>query len=195
MPFNVEGISERNIQEAIDDGLFDNLPGKGKPLDLSDTMPIHLRILKNAEALPDWIQTHKDQEAAQAEMNRIWQRLERDYPRRLAWAQSRVKAKSKADEARREFDRWLKEARDAFIRTMRQANDEILMLNMKAPSCYRSPLPIRMREETARFDAAFPGIELYSESSDSLGPEESALRNSARKLYGSIAPRRKSEQS
>ena len=29
------GIAERKIQDAIEDGLFDNLPGRGQPLDLS----------------------------------------------------------------------------------------------------------------------------------------------------------------
>ena len=31
----IAGIAERKIQDAIDDGLFDHLPGRGQPLDLS----------------------------------------------------------------------------------------------------------------------------------------------------------------
>src|SRR5690242_6222653 len=65
-PEAIAKIAERKIQEAIDEGKFDNLPGKGKPLNLDDDLvtPPHLRlvnkILKNAGVLPDWIQTQKD---------------------------------------------------------------------------------------------------------------------------------------
>jgi hypothetical protein len=35
----VESVSERKIREAMERGEFDNLPGQGKPLDLSDRDP------------------------------------------------------------------------------------------------------------------------------------------------------------
>lgn len=59
-------VAERKIQEAMDAGEFDNLPGKGQPLDLevNPFEPAHLRavnrILKNARALPEWLQLEKD---------------------------------------------------------------------------------------------------------------------------------------
>ena len=51
-------IAEQRILEAQRDGAFDNLPGKGKPLELEDLswVPEDLRIgyhvLKNAHVLP-----------------------------------------------------------------------------------------------------------------------------------------------
>jgi len=51
-------IAEKRIQEAIERGEFENLPGKGKPLPLEDDshIPQELRmaykILKNAGCLP-----------------------------------------------------------------------------------------------------------------------------------------------
>jgi len=51
-------VAERKILEAIERGEFDDLPGKGKPLDLSDEpmVPPELRVaykvLKNAGYLP-----------------------------------------------------------------------------------------------------------------------------------------------
>ncbi len=51
-------IAEQRIQEAINKGEFDNLPGKGKPLQLEDLshVPEELRlaykVLKNAGFLP-----------------------------------------------------------------------------------------------------------------------------------------------
>ncbi len=50
----IERIADDRIQRAIDEGAFDNLPGKGKPLDLEDDswIPHELRmaykLLKNA---------------------------------------------------------------------------------------------------------------------------------------------------
>ena len=54
----LETIAENRILAAQDEGLFDNLPGQGKPLDLFDDsgVPEDLRltfkILKNAGCLP-----------------------------------------------------------------------------------------------------------------------------------------------
>ena len=51
--------ADERIREAIEQGEFDDLPGKGKPLDLSAyfATPEHLRIgysiLKNAEIIPE----------------------------------------------------------------------------------------------------------------------------------------------
>lgn len=51
-------LAEDRIQKAQEEGLFDNLPGKGKPLNLDDdsSVPEDLRltfkVLKNAHCLP-----------------------------------------------------------------------------------------------------------------------------------------------
>lgn len=59
-------VAERKIQEAIRNGELDNLPGKGKPLQLEDEsgIPEDLRlaykILKNADCLPPELQLKKE---------------------------------------------------------------------------------------------------------------------------------------
>ncbi len=59
-------FAEERIKNAIKDGEFDNLPGKGKPLQLEDMsqVPAELRtgykILKNAGVLPEEVQLKKD---------------------------------------------------------------------------------------------------------------------------------------
>lgn len=59
-------IAERRIQEALKNGEFDDLPGKGKPLQLEDDslVPEELRlaykILKNADCLPPELELKKD---------------------------------------------------------------------------------------------------------------------------------------
>jgi DnaJ homologue, subfamily C, member 28, conserved domain len=59
-------IAEQRILEAQREGAFDNLPGKGKPLELEDLswVPEELRIgyhvLKNAHVLPPEVELLKD---------------------------------------------------------------------------------------------------------------------------------------
>lgn len=60
-----EIIAERKIQQAMEEGQFDNLPNKGKPLvdDGLDMVPEDLRmaykIMKNAGVVPEEIELHK----------------------------------------------------------------------------------------------------------------------------------------
>lgn len=60
-----EIIAERKIQQAIAEGEFDNLPGKGQPIadDGLDMVPEELRmaykILKNAGIVPEEIELRK----------------------------------------------------------------------------------------------------------------------------------------
>ena len=62
----LERIAEQRILEAQRNGAFDNLPGKGKPLELEDmsSVPDDLRIgyhvLKNANILPPEAELLKD---------------------------------------------------------------------------------------------------------------------------------------
>ena len=65
VPF-IQRVAEQRILEAQRAGAFDNLPGKGKPLELADLswVPEDLRIsyhvLKNAHVLPPEVELLKD---------------------------------------------------------------------------------------------------------------------------------------
>ena len=62
----MDKIAEERIREAIERGDFDDLPGKGRPLDLEDDshLPPDLRmaykILKNADCLPPELELRKE---------------------------------------------------------------------------------------------------------------------------------------
>jgi hypothetical protein len=62
----VQGIIEEKIRQAQREGLFDNLAGKGKPLQLDDDSRIDpslrasYRILKNAGILPQEMQLRRE---------------------------------------------------------------------------------------------------------------------------------------
>lgn len=65
--FNIfDKIAEERIREAIERGEFDDLPGKGEPLNLEDDshLPVDLRmaykILKNADCLPPELELRKE---------------------------------------------------------------------------------------------------------------------------------------
>ena len=61
-----ESVVEKLIRESMERGEFDNLPGSGEPLDLSenpfedpDLRTAH-RLLRNAGFAPAWIEERKD---------------------------------------------------------------------------------------------------------------------------------------
>jgi hypothetical protein len=63
---DLHGIVEQRIQKAQEEGAFDNLPGRGKPLQLDDDsfVPEELRltykVLKNAKCLPIEMELRKE---------------------------------------------------------------------------------------------------------------------------------------
>ena len=77
-----ESFIEKTIREAIEAGEFDNLPGKGQPVDFRenpfedpDLRMVH-KLLKDAGFAPAWIEERKDVEAtfaaAQQKLARAW---------------------------------------------------------------------------------------------------------------------------
>ena len=88
-------LVERLIQEAIDRGEFDDLPGRGKPLRLDEDehageWALGFRILKNANLAPRWIEADKEVRRLRVERDRLLERaakasglMQRHYRRQL----------------------------------------------------------------------------------------------------------------
>lgn len=61
-------IAERKIQEAMEEGAFDNLAGRGRPLDLSEdpyedpSLRMAHRLLRNNGFAPAWVEERKELE-------------------------------------------------------------------------------------------------------------------------------------
>ncbi|HXD30698.1 MAG TPA: DUF1992 domain-containing protein [Pyrinomonadaceae bacterium] len=108
-----ESSVEKQIREAIEDGKFDNLPGKGKPLDLSenpfedpDLRTAH-RMLRNAGFAPAFIEERKaidaELERARTELARawkifqtrnqaaLWERVQREFRERVESLNKRIR--------------------------------------------------------------------------------------------------------
>lgn len=77
-----ESLIDQKIREAMEQGEFDDLPGKGKPVDTSANpfedpeMRMAHRMLRNAGFAPSWIEERKDIdsefEIARKELSRVW---------------------------------------------------------------------------------------------------------------------------
>ena len=147
-------IADRKIKEAMDAGEFDNLVGKGEPIRIEDdpfTPPevrVAHKLLKNANALPQWLQMEKDIER---EREGVAPYIERGL---RAVAQGKNQA-SKA----RVAARLRSETRDRID----LVNTLILKYNEIAPaSCQRVFAPFAMKRELATLDER---IEALIESS------------------------------
>src|SRR5882724_3472696 len=136
MSFDTHTIAERKIQEAIADGAFDNLPGKGKPLDLGSeaATPPELRaahrILKNPNVSPDWIQLDKHIRTSIAECQEMQIRLDRDC-KKLGTREKHLLI-------------------ERYISAIKRVNNEILKYYFIAPTCTQTHIPFRIEEENAR---------------------------------------------
>ena len=119
-----ESFIEKSIREAIEAGEFDDLPGKGQPLDLSenpfedpDLRMVH-KLLKDAGFAPAWIEERKDVEATFAAAH---QKLAR------AWAIYKPGGVTPDDTA------WLRNVAE-FRDLVNELNSRIKLYNLKAPS-------------------------------------------------------------
>ena len=71
-----ERIAEARIRQGIEQGEFEHLAGKGKPLDLDDMRGVRAedragyRLLRNAGFAPDEVGTRKELASVEAEMAR-----------------------------------------------------------------------------------------------------------------------------
>ncbi len=184
MLFDSRVIAERKIQEAMEEGAFDNIPGKGRPLNLEEDahIPAHLRaalrILKNADVAPEWIQMDKDIRKRQAEAKALWALLEKEYPRRKS------RAEAGDENAKRHFAEWLGRTRSRYMKLLRQINSDILTFNILAPSTQAAHIPRKLEEASARLEAAFPplaGIE--PTTAETEDERESKMRAAALELY------------
>jgi hypothetical protein len=89
-------IAERKIREAMDDGAFDHLEGKGKPLDLSENpyedagLRMAHRLLKNNGFAPIWIEEAKEIDAEYRRLNSRSDRTGKDFRARVQALNRRI---------------------------------------------------------------------------------------------------------
>jgi DnaJ homolog subfamily C member 28 len=117
-----ESLIDRKIREAMEQGEFDDLSGKGAPVDLSenpfedpDWRMAH-RMLRHAGFAPAWIEERKDIEAeiqsARTTLARVWAVLqnarhtEHSHSAEARWQQALKDFKVKSEELNRRIQTW-----------------------------------------------------------------------------------------
>ena len=139
-----ESRIDQKIREGMEQGEFDDLPGKGKPLDTSENpfedpeMRMAHRMLRNAGFAPPWIEERKDIEAeceqSRHQLARVWAVLQN--------------ALGTGDErsARARWERSL----DSFRRQSGELNRRITSWNLKIPAAAFQQRLIEIEKEVNR---------------------------------------------
>ena len=184
-PEVIARIAERKIQEAIEEGKFDNLPGSGQPLVFEDDAGVPLstrlanKVLKNAGGLPDWMMVQNDIVTERAEVERLRVRLTQEGQTRRARLQTL--AGDHADVAR--FVQWHTRERAAYLRRLKSVNTSILKFSMSAPSTAPAYASYKIDRVMAEFDEMFPTLEQARNLPVPDVEPESKLRGLARERY------------
>jgi hypothetical protein len=139
-----EGLVERQIREAMDDGRFDELPHQGQRLPLEDDSvagdrAMAYRVLRNAGVAPAWIEADKVVRSLLTERDALLARA----PRLSPLARDRAQAE--------------------MARLVDAANRAILRVNIEAPTDGQQRRLLDAASELARFERAARG--------ESSGPE------------------------
>ena len=135
-------VGERKIKEAMDAGVFDDNPLKGQPLNydedagLSPEQRVTRKILKNAGALPQWMQLEVDIRREREAVVKQKERALKLLDKAPLESRERVKVRLWAE---------LKESMSA-------VNTMILQYNMICPSGYARPFaPFGIHKEMGQF--------------------------------------------
>jgi hypothetical protein len=144
----IELIADRKIEEAMQEGKFDDLPGKGKPLPMDEEwfappeLRPAIRLLKSAGVLPDWLERAREIERLREDAQRLWRIAEREYPRACQLGAER-------------FNEWRDNSWQGILAVMQRVNSLILAYNCTAPTNAKPQVPFQIETERERFYAMF----------------------------------------
>lgn len=142
-------LVEERIQEAMAQGAFDNLPGKGKPLDLrenpytSPELRLAYKLLKDANFAPDWIELDRDLRAAREELAAFQER-------HMEWLRHQpLPTDGRAPAAVLD---WHRRMRAQLVRRLDELNRKIDHLNLIVPQLQLQRPRVDAAEVLRRFD-------------------------------------------
>jgi hypothetical protein len=123
-----ESLIDQKIREAMEQGEFDDLPGKGQPVDTSENpfedpeLRLAHRMLRNAGFAPAWIEERKDIDSefenARNELARVWAVLQNALG---------------TENERNAWTRW-EQALTSFRKQTGELNRRIVAWNLKVPA-------------------------------------------------------------
>jgi DnaJ family protein C protein 28 len=107
-------LVERLILEAMEEGAFENLPGKGKPLVFEDNpylepgQELAFGLLKRNGFAPEWIERdkaiRKELEAARKLLRLAWEQRRRDSSREAKWQAAVAEFEASLNKINRKID-------------------------------------------------------------------------------------------
>lgn len=126
------GIAEERIREALEEGAFDDLVGKGKPLPAEEGNPhasdwnLAFRLLRNADMAPRWIELDRE---VRREADRLRRELRRAHHRHggegFFWERAVARFRKRAE----------------------RLNAKVQLRNHLAPDSVRPRFPLRAERE------------------------------------------------
>jgi DnaJ family protein C protein 28 len=144
-------ISQR-IEEGMRQGLFDNLPGRGKPVDVrpdpfvpEDQQMAH-RLLKNNDLTPAWMSDRKEMLATIERFRNEMREITAEYQAAYAAATSSAQRESFARQWARQIDEW--------GASIKELNKAINTLNLKQPTIRLEVFKLILDEELSRAGAS-----------------------------------------
>ncbi len=150
-PVNWSEIVERQIIEARERGEFSDLPGKGKPLDLTENpfadpeWRVAYKILQDNGFTLDWIELDKEIRAALEACREQLLQGKRWYERSMAWLEHQESRRVEGERIRVQCA-W-QHTLETFADQVAQINKKIELLNLKVPLVNLQRLKISVDEE------------------------------------------------
>jgi hypothetical protein len=150
-------LVEEILGEARKNGEFDNLPGQGKPLRLEEDVyagdkALAYHLLKNNQMAPPEIERGKEIDAELARAEEVVATLRRR--RNALLGGERILSASD----RRAYNLVRDNAEASYREILRQANSNVLSLNITAPAVLHRPL-IPVEKRLQAFAEEFPRLE------------------------------------
>lgn len=132
-----ESLIDKLIRESMERGEFDDLPGRGQPIDLSENpfedpelRTVH-RLLRNAGFAPAWIEERKDIDAELERARAILVRAKKLYGK--SGKLSAQQNESAGEHGLSKSAQW-KRAAQEFCGLVAELNQRIRIYNLKAPA-------------------------------------------------------------
>jgi DnaJ family protein C protein 28 len=147
-------IVERRIQEAQKEGQFDDLPGKGKPLDLLENpfvkpeWRLAHRMLKNAGFTLDWIELDKTIQAEVAQC----QKLLKD---QLLWAGKVLSSTDGRDDIDADLEDAYRWTVADYIERAKKLNEKIELFNLMVPLVHLQKHKVHIDEALLKFQESW----------------------------------------
>ncbi|TEU16799.1 MAG: DUF1992 domain-containing protein [Anaerolineales bacterium] len=151
---NWSELVERQIVEAQERGEFDDLPGKGKPLGLTENpfadpdWRVAYKMLQDNDFTLDWIELDKEIRAELKACRKQWLQSKRWYERSMAQLEHQESRRAKEERTRVQYA-W-KQALETFADQVAQINEKIELLNLKVPLINLQRPKISVDEEKLR---------------------------------------------